>query len=465
MLKRRSVNLLKIRKSCLSQFLFVRSNILFAAIKVYVDNDCGTCVAGGVQILGLHVTTAPRRHDYHHPVLESFKFVPYTSDDAVSQDKELVEYSELCADCSLKGLQDLLNQHGSNGLKNKTHIETLVSAALTDQKSRIPKPPADIEHVETDKHHSCLGVLKEIFETEYNEQFTENIDHIVQGKGEELRSDCLLGNVHKAEIMKPCLDIVVENVLSKKLKVLEVGNTGMLDTTHHLLDSNPLLNISYTIATTDSDSSDVIKENEAIDDVIKWKPCDKIPANLKKVHLVIANNIIRKQVNLRESLSSIADCVEEGGFLLVQEVTLNFHLAMPLDGLCYEWTCEDLNDRVCGIYCDASKWRKIFSNEGFEIIYEFSDNILTTLFLLRRKMQCSPEMQTLLDVTDCSCDWVDDLKSKMTECQSKPKGENLWLRANDNISGIMGMVNCLRQEPGGDRLRYVMYYKCAPPTQ
>ena len=100
--------------------------ILFAAIKVYVDNDCGTCVAGGVQILGLHVTTAPRRHDYHHPVLESFKFVPYTSDDAVSQDRELVEYSELCADCSLKGLQDLLNQHGSNGLKNKTHIETLV---------------------------------------------------------------------------------------------------------------------------------------------------------------------------------------------------------------------------------------------------------------------------------------------------------------------------------------------------
>ena len=431
--------------------------ISFAAIKVYVDNHCGTCMAGGVQILGLHVTTAPRRHDYHQPVLESFKFVPYnSSQDPSSQDEKLVKYSELCADCSLKGLKALLMQHGSNGLKNKEHIETLVAAAVSDhQKLPVYKTETDTDNIEHDNHHSCLDVLRKIFEIDYEENFTENVENIVQDKREELKSDCLLGNVLKTDILKPCLDIVVENVLSKNLKVLEVDNTGMVDVACPLLASHPLLNVSYAVATTDPKSSESLAENEAVDEVIKWKPCDTIPGNFKKVHLVIANHIIRKQVNLKKSLLTIADCVEDGGFLLVQEVTKNFHLAWPLDGLCYEWECEDLSERVCDIYCDVPKWRQIFSEQGFEIIYEFSDNLLSTLFLLRRKRQYSVEIQTVFDVTDSSCDWVEELKNKMTTCQSKPKGENLWLRANDNISGVMGMVNCLRQEPGGERIRYI----------
>ena len=430
--------------------------IVISAIKVHVDNYCGTCVAGGVQILGLHVTTAPRRHDYHHPVLESFSFVPYTSSpDASLKGEELLKYSELCADCSLKGLQTLLNKYGSNGLKNKQQIETLVATAVSaSQNVTDHGVKSDSKSAEQEKHHGCLEVLRTIFSVDYDEMFNDVVDDIVQSKCKDLMTDSLLGNLYQTGFLKPCLDIVVENSLSRNLKVLEVGNTGMIDIAYPLLDSHPLLNISYNVAVPSSDSGESLSEHELVNDVIKWQPCDVLPGNLKKAHLVIANNNTRKQGNIRQGLLSMADCLEEGGFLLVQEITKNFHVSLPLDGLCYDWECEDFTERTCGIYCDACKWRQIFSELGFEIVYEYSDNIFSTLFLLKKQMQYSLEIQTVLDVTDSSCDWVEDLKCKMFECQSKPKGENLWLKADSNISGIMGMVNCLRQEPGGERIRY-----------
>ena len=416
-------------------------------------------------MLGLHVTTAPRRHDYHQPVLESFDFVPYTrSLDPSTLDESLVKYSELCGDCSLKGLQSLLYKHGSNGLKNRQQIETLVAAAVSDQKNSISEQLSESENkllndidLAHDKHHGCLEVLKSVFDVDYCENFTEAVDDVVKSKSEMLKSDLLLGHLHQTDYLKPCLDIVVENTLTKNLKVLEVGDTGMRDVASHLLDSHPLLNVSYMVATTDPDTAAQLSENDGVSEVVKWKPCDTLPGNFKKTHLVIANDITHKQVNIRQSLLSMADCVANEGFLLVQEVTKNFHVALPLDGLCCEWECDDLSERTSGIYCDECKWRQIFSELGFDVIYEVSDNIYSSVFLLKKQSQNSLEIQTMLDVSNTVCDWVEELKSKMFECQSKPKGENLWLKADGHISGIMGMVNCLRQEPGGDRIRYLFY--------
>lgn len=420
-----------------------------------MDKHCGTCVAGGVHMLGLHVTTAPRRHDYHHPVLESFTYVPYTSSlDPELQDEFLVKYSELCADCSLKGLQTLLNKHGSNGLKNRQQIETLVAAAVSNHQDVSEGTASAVKTSGHEKHHSCLDVLKAIFAaTSSGENVKELVDDIVQSKAELLKYDSLLGNLLQTEYFKPCLDIVIENTLTKNLKVLEVGNTVIVDIAHPLLNSHPLLNVSYIVATTDSETTAKLSENEAVSEVIKWQPCDALPGNFKKAHLVIANNIVHKQVNVRQSLLSMVECVEDGGFLLVQEVTKNFHIALPLDGLCSEWECDDIGERTCGIYCDACKWRKIFSEVGFEVIYEVSDNIFSTVFLLKKHMKYPVESQIVIDISDTNCGWVDDLKCKMSECQSRAKGENLWLKADGQVSGILGMVNCLRQEPGGDRIR------------
>jgi fatty acid synthase len=153
-------------------------------------------------------------------------------------------------------------------------------------------------------------------------------------------------------------------------------------------------------------------------------------------------------------LCNILEYVEVGGFLLVQEVTKNFHLALPLDGFTNDDVYDDLSSRSCSIYCTDEKWREIFQEEGLEIIYKKSDQFFNTLFLLK-KIDNHSAPQKVINLTDLGCNWVETLKEEILAMQSKPKGDNLWLVADENVNGIMGMVNCLRQESGGDRIRYL----------
>ncbi|KAJ8319449.1 hypothetical protein KUTeg_004540 [Tegillarca granosa] len=93
---------------------------------------------------------------------------------------------------------------------------------------------------------------------------------------------------------------------------------------------------------------------------------------------------------------------------------------------------------------------------GFEVIYMRTDGLLSTLFLLRRKLNYSKETQTYLSIDDFGCEWTEELKQKLSECQNKPEGHNLWITSTASMyNGIVGLVNCLRQEPGGDKIRCV----------
>lgn len=48
-------------------------------------------------------------------------------------------------------------------------------------------------------------------------------------------------------------------------------------------------------------------------------------------------------------------------------------------------------------------------------------------------------------LTVCTC----ALQSTLAEASDSP----LWLSATQSHSGVVGMVNCLKQEPGGNRVR------------
>ena len=61
---------------------------------------------------------------------------------------------------------------------------------------------------------------------------------------------------------------------------------------------------------------------------------------------------------------------------------------------------------------------------------------------------------TVVDIDDLTFDWVDTVKSAMTAHQEAALGHTVWL-ISENLpqSGIIGMINCLKQEPGGGRIR------------
>ena len=95
----------------------------------------------------------------------------------------------------------------------------------------------------------------------------------------------------------------------------------------------------------------------------------------------------------------------------------------------------------------------------FEVIARKSDSITSTVILFRKCTKVfPPETQALVEVKYGRYDeWVEQLKQKFREYKDRPKTENVWLFANDSeLNGIIGMVNCLRQEPGGDRFRCIV---------
>jgi fatty acid synthase len=63
------------------------------------------------------------------------------------------------------------------------------------------------------------------------------------------------------------------------------------------------------------------------------------------------------------------------------------------------------------------------------------------------------ESPVILRVSSENFDWVEPLKTELATCQSAPETRRVWLLAETYSSGVVGMVNCLRQEPGGDKLR------------
>lgn len=56
-----------------------------------------------------------------------------------------------------------------------------------------------------------------------------------------------------------------------------------------------------------------------------------------------------------------------------------------------------------------------------------------------------------ISVNDKEFSWVMNLKEKLAVSIK----ENLWLlSSHEPTSGILGLVNCLRREPEGERIRY-----------
>lgn len=68
-----------------------------AVADVVVNRPLNTMVAGGVRIMQLHTTAAPRRqHEQLTPILEKFCFTPHLETGCLSQSTELQEELELC---------------------------------------------------------------------------------------------------------------------------------------------------------------------------------------------------------------------------------------------------------------------------------------------------------------------------------------------------------------------------------
>ena len=396
--------------------------------------------AGGVHIHGL-TTTLARRSEQKAATHEAFKFIPYTHSLVKSSENEAVyKYAEVCRTVLSSGLKNGIRDFLGETISHSENTKAESSDLDTDLQ-KWQKESSGL------KDQALLEVLNAITAVSNESESKEKIRDILKSKAEDLQCDMLLGNLLQASILRPCLDIIKENTTSKTLKVIEITKTNWSDNLREFV-SMTQPSARYTVATVDQDLRERVSVKGTVKEVINWEPGCKVSENMGTYDLIVANNILRKSGNIREALTSMQSVLDDDGFMLVHEVTTNFHTTAILDDV-WKVTClkyNDLNERTCSLYCDASKWRQIFSEEGIDVIQEFSDNLLSSLFLLRKRSTNQVEKQTVLDVTDHTCTWVEELKTKIAQRGEDSKGECLWLKTDDNKSGVLGLVSCLRKE-------------------
>ena len=103
------------------------------AVSVANNRQTRTCKSGGVELLDLHTTVAPRRQGVQRsPTLKSYSFIPYNERALASSQlgDSILEYAKTCESFVLERMHHLLLSKAENGIHNLKLMRHLVDLSL-----------------------------------------------------------------------------------------------------------------------------------------------------------------------------------------------------------------------------------------------------------------------------------------------------------------------------------------------
>uniref|UniRef100_A0A8C4XT47 Fatty acid synthase n=1 Tax=Falco tinnunculus TaxID=100819 RepID=A0A8C4XT47_FALTI len=425
----------RIRSVCIDPVLH-QEQVCFDSCDVVVDHCLNSLRAGGVQINGLHASVAPRRQQERiPPTLEKFCFVPYTESDCLSSSVHLHTYLEHCKDL-IQNLQAKVAVHGV-----KLVIPGLETAV----------PAAEFSPIQKGLQH----ILAEICRLELNGNLYSELEQIVTQEKMHFQDDPLLNGLLDSSELKTCLDVALENTISHRMKIVEAlaGSGHLFSRVKSILNTQPLLQLEY-IATDHNLKSLSASESELQDAGIffsQWDPSSLPSGNLTNADLVVYNCSTSVLGNTTEILSNLAAAVKEGGFVLVHTLLKGETLGELVSFL----TNPDLQQK----HSFLSEWEGLFSKASMNLVAMKKSFFGSVIFLCRR--QAPVKTPVFLPVDDTNFKWVESLKEVLADTSEQP----VWLTATScGNSGILGMVNCLRLEAEGHRIRCVFISNLNPSS-
>ncbi|KAG9267961.1 fatty acid synthase [Astyanax mexicanus] len=396
------------------------------AVDVHVNRCLDNITAGGVQICGLHATVAPRRQQQQTPpTLEEFVFVPYEERECLRSNEKLEDQLRHC-----KGLISRLQRK------------------LVNQGVKISIP--GLENVSGDQLISAeaegglLHLLSVLCGLELNGNLHSELQQTVQKERDCLLQDPLLNGLLDSHNLRHCLDTALENSSPGKLKVVEaLSSEGrVFSRAVSLLNIQPMLRLDYTAS--DLNTELLAAQQSSLEEqgisAAQWDP-QQGPAsgNLTGADLVVCNcapGVVASPATLLENLASSA---KEGGFVLL-------HTLLRGDTLGETVAFLNSLDNQNGLLTQV-EWEKLFEKASLKVLMMKKSFYGSVLFLGRRQTAEKQPITLSVDSTDYK--WVENLKSILAEASEKP----VWITATNSHNGVVGMVNCLRQEPGGNRIR------------
>jgi fatty acid synthase len=275
----------------------------------------------------------------------------------------------------------------------------------------------------------------------------------------------IINQVSKNErFIRPLLDIVSENNFPKKdIKVLEINLSNAIMATEaeqHLACAQIYpINVDYTIAHNSIENLHKDYKNKSFK-LIEWDlKEDSFPSGITTVDLIIYRDSQELwDLKLDNYLQEIYDKISNKGFLLTvfrnkfstPELVLN---KLFKNNFINE---SNLAKRMNDFMIEAQKI-------GLNIICLKSDSIGSIAILFRKVIPMESirlEDNVIIEVNDNYEKWLDVLrenfKKNILDKEIHNKESYIWLIANDSsINGILGLVNSLRQEPGGERIKCI----------
>jgi fatty acid synthase len=289
------------------------------------------------------------------------------------------------------------------------------------------------------------------------------------GKEYDMSRD-IINQVSKNErFIRPLLDIVSENNIPKKeIKVLEINlsNAIMALETDHYLASNQIypIDVDYTIAHNSIESLHKDYKNKSFK-LIEWDHKNSLfPSEISTMDLLIyrdCQDLWHLEIN--NFLKETYDKIQAKGFLLSIFRSKYTEPELALNQI-FDIKSNSINDhnlvkRVNGFINAAQKI-------GFNVVCRKTDSIGSIAILFRKVLpmdSIKAEDNLIIKIDENYDKWLGVLKDKVKEMNDNKDIHNkysyIWLIGSDSsINGIIGLTNCLRQEPGGERIRCIFDY-------
>ncbi|CAK9300196.1 unnamed protein product [Gordionus sp. m RMFG-2023] len=442
-------------------------------IDCFYDEILNKTYAGGVEMFGLHTSAISRRQHHSTPIIEKYEFVPYSSDGVPKNvTMKMVQYKEACEQLIGKGLRKFISSPDS--LPNRDKYNTILNNIPP---ADLLKPDQKLLSIDGNDQF-ILNYITELFNLPLTNQLHQNVLKIYTSAKVNLFKDKLVSLLLDESYLKPFLDLVIENCFNNKLKAIEFNapSDPLIVTAYTSMNRQPQTKLNFCafgpngedlqIILNDRTNKNAIKSFEY--DIIKNPNFENMPPELLATDydLVLANNVLHKCVDLEKTLKQIYSLLKPGGFCLVHETTDNFIINFTLDVLVEEMPTPtevfESKRRKLGFYYEKKDWIELFSKFGFNLISSVSDNCMSSLYLIRKKSMV-PLKHKIITVNETpGYNWVDTVRDAMYKNTENVSEENrIWLYTSSPNTGLVGFVNCLKQEPVGSIIRLIVDYNKA----
>ncbi|GFV70814.1 fatty acid synthase [Trichonephila clavipes] len=411
-------------------------------VPAFQDKYAQKLTSGGIAFKNLNVEFAHRNPNREIPLLEEYHFVPFHKENILSKSNKmtLMKYIDACNSIVKKTLEFLGKSRDevSNILKGCTFADDASTAEYIES--------------QTD-NHILRKSLCAIMDATTDQDFVQQVENQVKSYLFQRDGDMLSETLLQEKPLREVIDIVLENNASGKLNIAEVSNCSLLlcSKINEVIQKN-CVNVNYTVAHSNLELMDKNCLPSQNVSVSSWDPDNSL--SFKDIDLFVMKYLICSKEEHTRTLKNALATIKDGGFVILLQKT---RLAPA------EIFLSSMGKTTVPVFLEPDL-EQTFKELKLRIICKKSDALTSTLYLLRKESVKSYQDSVIRIEEGKYEKWVNELKEEIIEITSHPKDpKRIWLVSEGtNFSGIIGLVNCLRLEPGGTSIRCVFISETAP---